>query len=86
MEIRRNLSSIIKKFKDLINSFLLFILTLSGFAMAVVLRILDFNGNLIVLISVIIEIIGILLCYLILKNYLEEKIKPEVSSKKIKKK
>ncbi|MBY8982531.1 MAG: hypothetical protein KGD57_06265 [Candidatus Lokiarchaeota archaeon] len=80
------MSSIIKKFKDLINSFLLFILTLSGFAMAVVLRILDFNGNLIVLISVIIEIIGILLCYLILKNYLEEKIKPEVSSKKIKKK
>ncbi|MBY9007096.1 MAG: hypothetical protein KGD63_10085 [Candidatus Lokiarchaeota archaeon] len=64
----------------------MFILTLSGFAIAAILRISGFNGNLIVLISVLIEIFGVILCFFIIKSYLEEKIKPEESSKKIKKK
>ncbi|MBN1213920.1 MAG: hypothetical protein JXA99_00610 [Candidatus Lokiarchaeota archaeon] len=79
------MSSIIKKFRDLINGFLLFILTLSGFVIAVILRISGFNGNLIVLIGVIIEIFGIILCFLILKTYLNEKITPEESVRKKKK-
>ena len=76
------MSSIISKFKDLINGFLLFILIISGLAIALMLRFYNFNGNMIVLISVLVELVGIIMCYLILKNLLEEKKTTEVISKK----
>jgi len=76
------MTSIISKFKDLINGFLLFILIISGLSIALILRYYNFNGNLIMLISVLVEFVGITLCYLILKNNLEESKSPEVLSKK----
>lgn len=60
---------------------IVFVLTISGVATAIILRYLEFDGLVILFYSVITEAIGIILLYLFLKDYL----KPQEEEKLTKK-
>jgi hypothetical protein len=83
MEFFKRLS---EKVLQLIGGFTLFILSFSGLLCALLLRHYKYNGIVIALIGVLIEIIAIALCYYFFKNYLTKEEEVEKAEKKGKQK
>ncbi len=69
---------------QIILGLVLFSLSFSGLAIALLLRQLKYNGTVIAGIGILTEIIALLLCYVIFRGYLkkDEEIKPSEQPKK----
>jgi len=71
---------------EIIKAFIIVILVSSGFGCALILRYIGFNGTIITFISIILEIVSLILCYLMIRVYIkseEESESPKSSGKKI---
>jgi hypothetical protein len=85
-KIKNYLHFLQSSLREIIKGFLLFIFASLGLFSAVIFRSLDFNGVLITIISVIVELFGMLFCFLACRSYLEQmeeeiEIKPEKKKK-----
>lgn len=67
-------------FSQILKGFILFILATSGLAFAILLRELGFNGSTIASAGIILEAIGLVLSYLLLRKYVT--LKEEEDDKK----
>lgn len=87
--IKKEISYLIKSLPDILRGFIFFLLTFSGIICALFLRylygleIFEIEGSFISTVSVIVEILSLLLCYVIFKGYLnpEEEIESPPSKK-----
>ena len=66
--IKTGLGSIKASFSQILKGFILFVLATSGLGVAVLLREFGFNGSTIASVSIIIEAIGLILSYLLLRK------------------
>jgi len=82
--IKREIIYIRESFLEIFKAFFLFILISSGLVSAIFLRYLGYSGTVITFFSILIEFIALILCFLLLKNYLE--IKESSQTSKIKEK
>ena len=83
--IKKQIEFLISSISQIIQGFILFSLTFSGLACALVLRHLKYNGTVITGVGLIVEGIALILCYFIFKHYLKsEEVKPLDSEKKLK--
>jgi hypothetical protein len=71
--LKTGLGYIKDSLSQIIKGFILFILATSGLAFAILLRDLGFNGNTIVSAGLIMEAIGLVLSYLLLRKYVSLK-------------
>ncbi len=83
--IKKELVYIKDSFLEIIKGFIFFVLATSGLASAIYLRYLRYNGTIITFLSVIVEIVSLILCYLIFKGYLKSTEELEPSKPKGKK-
>ena len=76
--IKKELVYIKDSFFEIIKALFFVILASSGFGCALFLRYLGYNGTIITFVSLIVEFIGLVICYLLFKGYLksEETIEP----------
>ncbi len=82
-KIKNYLRFLQKSLREIIKGFVLFIFATLGLISAVIFRSLDFNGVIISIISIIVEIFGILFCFLACRSYLEQiEEETEIKSKK----
>jgi protein-S-isoprenylcysteine O-methyltransferase Ste14 len=84
-KIKDYIGFLISSLREIIKGFLLFIFATSGLFAAVISRSLDFNGVIISIIGIIVEVVGMVLCYFAFRSFLDEKekqIKKESKSKK----
>jgi hypothetical protein len=77
--IKTTLGYIKDSFSQILKGLILFILTTSGLAFAILLRHLGFNGSTIASAGLILEAIGLVLSYLLLRKHI--KLKEEENSK-----
>jgi len=70
---------------ELVKGFLIFVLATSGLGVAILLRILNYNGTTIVLASVLVEALSMISCYFFFKKYLKQIDESKFSEKKSKK-
>jgi len=71
-KIKNYLRFLQSSLREIIKGLLLFIFASLGLFSAIIFRSLDFNGVIITVISIIIEIFGILFCFLACRSYLEQ--------------
>jgi hypothetical protein len=71
--LKTGLGYIKDSLSQIIKGFILFVLATSGLAFAILLRDLGFNGNTIVSAGLILEVIGLVLSYLLLRKYVSLK-------------
>lgn len=83
--IKKELVYIKDSFLEIIMGFIFFVLATSGLTSAIYLRYLRYNGTIIAFLSVIVEIISLILCYLLFKGYLKSTEELELSKPKGKK-
>ena len=83
--IKRQINFLVSSIWQIIQGGVLFLLVFSGYGIAVLLRIRDYNGWVITGVGVLVEAIAIVSCYFIFKRFLKtEEIKiPETKKKKI---
>ncbi len=70
--IKKQILYLKDSFIDIIRGFIFFILAFSGFGCALVLRLLQYNGIIIAIVSCTIEGIAMLLNYFIFRGYLKQ--------------
>jgi hypothetical protein len=83
--IKSQIEYLIDSASQIIQGFILFLLTFSGLLCALLLRHYDYNGYIIAGVGVLVEIVAMSLCYLIFKSYLKKEEEPEPPEKKGKK-
>ena len=83
--IKSQIEYLIDSASQIFKGFILFLLSFSGLLCALLLRHYDYNGSIIAGIGVLVEIIAMILCYLIFKDYLKKEEEPEPTKKKGKK-
>ena len=69
--IKKELAYLKDSFFEIIKSVIIVILASSGFGCALLLRYQGFNGTIITFISLLVEFIALILCYLMLRGYLK---------------
>ena len=67
--LKTGLGYIKDSFSQILKGFILFVLATSGLGIAVLLRESDFNGSTIAATGIILEVIGLILSYLLLRKY-----------------
>ena len=80
--IKKELEILKDSFPQIVQGFILFILFFSGFGCALFLRYQGFNGAIIATAGIIVEAIGIFICYLFFKAYLLEETEKGSTDKK----
>jgi hypothetical protein len=80
--IRKEFAYIKNSFMDIIRGLIIFILASSGLGIAIILRYFDYNGILITFFGLIVEFIALILCYLLLREYLKSKKDTNLSKSK----
>jgi len=80
--IKKELMYLKDSFFEIIKGFILVILASAGLGCALFLRYLGFNGTIITLFGIITEIISLLLCYFLMRDYLKTEEKTEPSKSK----
>ena len=83
--IKKEIGYIKDSFFEIIKALFLVILVSSGLGFALILRYLGYNGTIISFFSIITEIISLLLCYFLLRGYLETEETAETTKPKSKK-
>jgi len=74
-------------FSQILKGFILFVLATSGLGTAILLREFDFNGSTIASMGIILEAIGLILSYILLRKYVtlkEEDVKKKEEKGKFK--
>ncbi|MHA1438496.1 MAG: hypothetical protein ACTSPD_13050 [Promethearchaeota archaeon] len=84
--IKKELEYLKDSFIEIIMGFIFFILAFSGLGVALLLRYLEFNGNIIASVGIVTEMIALFLCYFIFKGYLKLEEEVKQTEKKISKK
>jgi len=67
--IKRQIEYIKDSLPDIIRGFIFFALAFSGLACALIMRYLGFNGAQIAIAGVAVEVVAMVLCYIIFKNF-----------------
>ncbi|MFX0024602.1 MAG: hypothetical protein ACFE9S_19965 [Candidatus Hermodarchaeota archaeon] len=83
--IKKEIGYILSSLPQIIRALLLVGFASSGLGCAIFLRYLGYNGTIITFVSIIIEFIGLLLCYFLIRRYLKTEEKSEPSTSKGKK-
>ena len=83
--IKKEIGYIKDSFFEIVKALFLVILVSSGLGFALILRYLGYNGTIISFFSIIAEIISLLLCYFLLRGYLETEKTAETTKLKGKK-
>ncbi|MGQ4872887.1 MAG: hypothetical protein ACP6IY_02325 [Promethearchaeia archaeon] len=73
--IKRQFGAIKENFPEIIKGIVLFILSLAGYIIGILLRILGYNGIVILSIGALIQIITSILIIIIFRNYIKTDIK-----------
>ena len=84
--IKKELIYLKDSFFEIIKALIIVILASSGFGCALLLRDQGFNGTVITFVSIILELVSLILCYLMFRGYLkseEESESPKLSGKRI---
>lgn len=71
--IKKELVYIKDSFRDIVKSFIFFLLASSGLIIAILLRYLEFNGTVIIFYGLVVEFISLFICYFLFKGYLKTK-------------
>jgi len=69
--IKKQIQYLISSIRQIIQGLVLFSLTFSGLGCAILLRYRGYNGAVITIVGVLVELIGIILCYFLFKGYLK---------------
>ena len=69
--IKKQIQYLISSIRQIIQGLIFFSLTFSGLGCALLLRYRGYNGAVISIIGVLVELIGIILCYFLFKGYLK---------------
>ncbi|NVM34196.1 MAG: hypothetical protein HWN81_01290 [Candidatus Lokiarchaeota archaeon] len=80
--IKKELMYLKDSFFEIIKGLILVILASAGLGCALFIRYLGFNGTIITLFGIITEIISLLLCYFLFREYLKTEEKSEPSKSK----
>ncbi|MGB5911295.1 MAG: hypothetical protein WBH31_08900 [Promethearchaeia archaeon] len=71
--IKKELTQLKISFSQIIKGFLLFILSSSGLAVALLLRYLRFGGTIIAFVGILVELVGMTINYFMLRKYFKKK-------------
>jgi len=71
--IKKELTQLRISFSQIIKGFLLFILSSSGLAVALLLRYLRFGGTIIAFVGILVELVGMTINYFMLRKYFKKK-------------
>ena len=71
--LKTGLGYIKDSFSQILKGFILFVLATSGLGFAFLLRFLGFNGSTIASVGIVLEAIGLILSYLLLRKYITPK-------------
>jgi hypothetical protein len=84
--LKTGLGYIKDSFSQILKGFILFVLATSGLGVAILLREFDFNGSTIASTGIILEVIGLILSYILLRKYvtLKEEVKKKEKKGKFK--
>lgn len=83
--IKKEIAYLFQSFFEIVKAIIVVGLATSGLAAAIFLRYLGYNGTIISFVSIIVEIIALILCYFLLREYLKLEEKKEESKSKGKK-
>lgn len=79
--LKTGLGYIKDSFSQILKGFILFVLATSGLGVAILLREFDFNGSTIASTGIILEVIGLILSYILLRKYVTLKEEEDVKKK-----
>jgi hypothetical protein len=79
--LKTGLGYIKDSFSQILKGFILFVLATSGLGIAILLREFDFNGSAIASTGIILEAIGLILSYILLRKYVTLKEEEDIKKK-----
>ena len=79
--LKSGLGYIKDSFSQILKGFILFVLATSGLGVAILLREFDFNGSTIASTGIILEAIGLILSYILLRKYVTLKEEEDIKKK-----
>ncbi|MFX0024862.1 MAG: hypothetical protein ACFE8M_00485 [Candidatus Hermodarchaeota archaeon] len=75
--IKKELTQLRISFSQIIKAFLLFVFSSSGLGIALLLRYLEFGGTIIAFVGILVELVGMIINYFMLRKYFRKKEEPK---------